>query len=113
MRRWNSNLLYSASDLVSHLECEHATTLALQDLDVRLPRAEDDAAAELIKDKGMEHERAVLAAFKAQGLRVTELPEQGDPATLMAAALAAMHDGADVIYQGTLLTAPFYGRTDF
>ena len=53
----------------------------------RLPRAEDDAAAELIKDKGMEHEKAVLAAFKAQGLRIAEFPEQGDPAALMDAAL--------------------------
>ena len=106
MQRRNGSLLYSASDLVSHLECEHATTLALQDLDDRLPRAEDDAAAELIKDKGMEHEKAVLAAFKAQGLRVAEIPEQGDPAALMDAALAAMRDGADVIYQGTLVAAP-------
>src|SRR3954466_13293877 len=113
MQRRDDTIFYSASDLVSFLGCEHSITIALQDLETPLRRAEDDASAQLIKDKGMAHERAVLEAMKASGLRVAEVPEHGEPVGLAAATQAAMRSGADVIYQGTLVTAPFAGRTDF
>lgn len=113
MQRHNGPVLYSASDLVSFLGCEHSVTLALQNLDEPLPRAEDDASAQLVKRKGMEHERAVLDALKAGGAQVVEVAEHGDPAHLAARTQDAMHSGAEVVYQGTLVTAPFTGRTDF
>ena len=38
MQKRHGKKLFSAGDIVSFLECEHATTLALMDLDERLPR---------------------------------------------------------------------------
>jgi uncharacterized protein len=113
MQRHDNATLYSASDLVAFLACEHSTALSLRNLETPLAKAKDDASAKLVQDKGMEHERAVLASFKARGLRVAELPEHGDPGTLAKNTEAAMRDGADVIYQGTFVDAPFFGRTDF
>ena len=45
MQSWNGTTLYSASDLVGFLECEHSTTLALMDLATPLQRATDDESA--------------------------------------------------------------------
>ena len=51
--------LYSASDLVGFLECEHLTTLEIINLETPLPTAVDDAQAKLIQDKGYAHEAAL------------------------------------------------------
>jgi uncharacterized protein len=112
MQKHNGSLLHSASDLVAFLGCEHSITLALKHLETPLPRAADDASAQLVMEKGMAHERAVLAAYEAQGT-VVEIDESGDPVALAAQTLAAMRAGAPIIYQGTLLRAPLHGRTDF
>ena len=73
MQNRNGTTLYSASDIVGFLECEHSTTLALTDLVTPLQRAKDDESAVLIQDKGYAHEAAVLDLFKARGLRVAEI----------------------------------------
>src|SRR5438105_2848785 len=113
MQSRNGTTLYSASDLVGFLECEHSTTLALTDVVTPLQRATDDESAVLIQTKGYAHEAAVLDAFKARGLRVAEIADRGDPAALLRDTKAAMEKGCDIVYQGTLLAAPLYGRTDF
>ena len=113
MQNRNGTTLYSASDLVGFLECEHSTTLALTNLVTPLQKAEDDESAVLIQDKGYAHEGAVLDAFKAHGLRVAEIADHGDPAALLRDTKAAMEKGCDIVFQGTLLAAPLYGRTDF
>jgi len=72
--------LFSATDLVGFLECEHIATLGLADLVTPLRRAKDDESAILIQSKGYAHEAGFLAALKARGLRVAEMRGQGDPA---------------------------------
>ena len=113
MQSRNGTTLYSASDIVGFLECEHSTTLALTNLVTPLQKAKDDESAILIQDKGYAHEAAVLDLFKARGLRVAEIADRGDPAALLRDTKAAMETGCDIVYQGTLLAAPLYGRTDF
>ncbi len=113
MQRHHDRLLHSASDLVAFLACEHSITLSLRNLDTPLPKAAVDPSAQLVADKGIEHERAVLRQFEADGLAVVKLPERGDTDALVAQTHAAMRSGADIIYQGTLVTAPLFGRTDF
>ena len=113
MQRHDDSILYSASDLVAFLACEHATTLSLQHLVTPLPKAEDDASAELIKAKGMEHEVAVLAELDKPGLRVTKFAADLPPAVAVPQTVAAMRAGVDVIYQGALASPPRFGRTDF
>lgn len=113
MQRRNGITLLSASDLVAFLACEHSTTLSLRHLDEPLPKAQDDASARLIAEKGMAHERGVLAAFEADGLTVVKLAEHDDVDDLVEQTHAALRSGADIIYQGTLVTSPLFGRTDF
>ncbi len=105
--------LFSASDLVGFLECEHLTTLALLDLVTPLPRAEDDETAVLVQQKGFAHEADFLAALKAQGLRVAEIQAEGAPGDLARETEKAMREGYDVIFQATFLSGPLYGRADF
>ncbi|HEY7238343.1 MAG TPA: TM0106 family RecB-like putative nuclease, partial [Burkholderiales bacterium] len=105
--------LFSAGDLVAFLECEHATTLALQDLATPLARAEDDASLQLIQDKGFAHEASYLNQVKSDGKRIAEIPSDGNPAELAVLTERAMREGHDVIFQAALLRHPFYGRADF
>src|SRR4029077_13162600 len=105
--------LFSATDLVGFLECEHITTLGLTDLVTPLARAQDDESAVLIQNEGYAHAAGFLAALKAKGLRVAEMRGQGDPAELAGETRRAMAEGHDVIFQPTLLRGELYGHADF
>jgi len=106
--------LYSATDLVAFLECEHLTTLDLQHLVTPMQKTADDEAAELIARKGDEHERAYLAALRSEGRQVVDIAADGgsvDEKVLRT--LQAMRDGTQVIYQATLRDGAFFGHADF
>ena len=113
MQTFRGRALFSASDLAGFLECEHFTTLGLVNLSTPIPRAEDDESAELIQQKGIAHEASYLAAIKANGSRVAEIGETGDPQALADDTIAAMREGYDTIFQASFLSGPFYGRADF
>jgi uncharacterized protein len=117
LQQQHGSTLFSAGDLVAFLECEHATTLALQDLAMPLARAEDDASLQLIQDKGFAHEAGFLEKLKERNLKIVELPSEGSPAELAALTERAMREGHDVIFQAALMSAPgagpFFGRADF
>lgn len=82
MQKSGGGVLFSAGDVVAFLECEHATTLAPQDLETPLPRAEDDETLDLIQQKGFAHESAFLSSLKAKDLRLAEIPGDGSPEAL-------------------------------
>ncbi|MFZ4604120.1 MAG: TM0106 family RecB-like putative nuclease, partial [Caulobacterales bacterium] len=105
--------LYSASDLVNFLGCRHATFLDLRQLLDPAPRPPDDDMAKLLQDKGIEHERAYLERLRSEGRRVVEITAEGGLVERVARTTAAMRDGAEVIYQGALLTRPWHGYSDF
>ena len=70
MQLRDGTTLFSATDLVAYLECEHLTVLdfeALGDADMRAGSSVLDESAELIARKGDEHERAYLQRLRAQG----------------------------------------------
>ena len=113
MQQYRATTLFSASDLVGFLECEHLTTLGLIHLVTPLARANDDESAALIQEKGIAHEAKFLASLKADGRRVAEIRASGDPAELARETVAAMRQGHDVIYQAALLSDTLYGRADF
>ena len=113
MRRYNEQILYSASDLVAFLGCRHATFLDRRQLDNPVPVAEDDEYLQLLQEKGLEHERSLLARFQAEGKRVVEIAPKGSLEERTAATLAAMRAGADVIYQGAFLSGAWHGYADF
>ena len=105
----------SASDVANFLACQQLTQLDLQAArrTLRPPYAVDLGFEDLVR-RGEEHERAALERFRADGHEVADLGEAGDPA---GATAAAIRDGADVVYQGTLTGAgggvTLFGRPDF
>ncbi|MDQ3406584.1 MAG: nuclease, partial [Chloroflexota bacterium] len=113
--------VYSATDLVGFLACEHLTQLeraALQGL-VQRPQRED-IEIDLIAKRGYEHEQRFLASLRDAGRQVTEIVKdesitdrgwqlrQAETDTI-----AAMQRGDDVIFQATFFDGTWIGYADF
>lgn len=114
MQRYGTEILYSASDVVNFLECEHISYLDQIDLVTPLSRAEDDDQAKLIQAKGYAHEAAYAAQLEADCDSFVDVAKVGG--TLDAkveATIDAMKSGATVIFQGVLRDGPFVGHADF
>ncbi|WP_159622636.1 TM0106 family RecB-like putative nuclease [Ruania rhizosphaerae] len=123
-------LVYSATDLAIAHECEFQLLRRLDERLGKVPRLE---SADPLRDRaarlGREHEAAVLAGYREQfGAGVVEISDQRVPgsdgtvdldfspaalARQQDATVAAMHAGADVIYQGGFFDGRFHGRADF
>jgi predicted RecB family nuclease len=112
MRLQAQKLLFSASDLVNFLGCAHASYLDLRQLVEPVEFPHPDAAAALIQQKGLEHERSYLAALIAGGRNVIEISGD-DIAERTALTREAMRCGIEVIYQGALVSKPWLGYADF
>jgi uncharacterized protein len=103
----------SATDLANHLACAHLTTLdrgAALGL-LTLPHA-FRPDADVLAQRGLEHERQYLDYLEAQGRTVTRLEAAGDGASALERTLAAMFAGADIIAQATLVNERWLGRAD-
>lgn len=115
MRKFNHNLLHSASDLNAYLGCPHAVSLSLQKLldpDSLPNRAADDDEAKLVAEAGNQHEQSYLEQLRTQTL-VAEIPSDGPLEERVAATVNAMLAGAPIIYQGAFLHGPWHGFADF
>lgn len=118
MRRTDDGLVsFSATEVGNFLACQHLTSLELQVEAGLLTRPpQNDIERRLLEKRGLEHEARVLEYFRARGRDVVALQlapgaegaQRGAEATL-----EAMSAGADLIYQGTLLTPGWVGRPDF
>ncbi len=117
MQLYEGSLLFSATDLVGFLECEHLAVLdwqGLHDAEVRASKSGSDESAELFARKGDEHERAHLERLRSQGRTVVDVSAEGGSVDdKVARTLAAMRGGAEVVYQATLRDGPLYGHADF
>ena len=106
MQLTNSHFVFAPSDVTAFLACQHSTTLSLRVArgEIEKPPFEDEQA-ELIFRKGDEHERAHLQRLKDADKRVVEIALEPDRDWQRAASetVAAMREGAEVIYQGVLL----------
>src|SRR4249920_1452286 len=121
MDRIDGQPVYSATDLVAYLACEHLTQLeraALAGLVKRPMR--DDPELDIIRKRGYEHERRFLADLLADGRTSTTITLDGSIAVqgdqLRAAAaetIAAMGAGDDVIFQATFFDGTWRGHADF
>jgi uncharacterized protein len=112
--------VYSATDLVGFLACEHLTELeraALEGLVTRPSRP--DPELDVIRKRGDQHEKRYLAELEAEGRSVARIErhpdeERGDRVQRQAAeTLAAMQSGCDVIYQATFFDRRWLGYADF
>ena len=111
MLQRGGRLLLSPSDLNNFLACEHRTALDLarargEILLQRIPRPD----AELVAERGREHERSHLERLRERGLDVAEI-EPGEGAA--EATAEAMKRGADVIHQATFTAGNWRGAADF
>ena len=106
-------IIFSATDLINYLGCRHATFLDLAALRKPMVKAESDPTQELLKKKGVEHERKYLAYLSDQGKRIVMIDIFATIDQRVAQTTAAMADGADVIYQGALLDVSWMGYADF
>src|SRR4051812_24243227 len=107
----------SPSDLTAYLACPHLTTLSIEVAlgDREQPRVRE-ALAQLVADKGDLHEARYLEYLREQEKQVVEieLPKQsGAFAVAHAETVAAMRDGAEIIYQATFVRDDWRGRADF
>src|SRR3954469_419952 len=115
MRKFNNNLLHSASDLNAYLGCPHSVALSFRKLldPESLPdRAPDDDEAKLVAEAGNEHERSYLRQLKDQ-TTVDEIAGEGSLEMRVQATIDAMHGGASIIYQAAFLDGPWHGFADF
>ncbi len=118
MERVDGGLIFSATDLINHLECPHLTHL---NIEVALGRAELEPSrsdtTNLVARKGDEHERAHLDRLAGEGREIVRIEsEPGLEGTRRGAreTVAAMKAGAEVIYQGVLFDGlRWRGYSDF
>jgi predicted RecB family nuclease len=118
MQFLDGQLLVSATDLVNHLECPHLSHLDREVASglLELEQTRTDTA-ELLSQKGDEHEASWLEQLRADGREIVEIPTPPNTlAGLQEAAQAtadAMRAGAEIIYQGALLDGRWRGYSDF
>jgi predicted RecB family nuclease len=114
--------VYSATDLVGYLACEHLTELERAALDHLVDRPmRVDPELDVIRRRGFQHEARYLAELNAAGKIVVTVdpdayPDEtpGDRLRIAArATVAAMEAGADVIYQATFFDGRWRGHADF
>jgi predicted RecB family nuclease len=101
----------SATDLANHLSCRHLTAL-----DLSLAKGEiaepswDNPDAVVLRQRGLEHEKAYVESLRFSGLTVVDLSNEAEGAT--EATWAAMKSGAQAIVQASLASGDWRGRAD-
>jgi len=107
------HLRLSATDLANHLACRHLTSLDRGAAEGRWKPPDwyrPDVA--VLRERGLEHERAYLAHLEAQGVKVVRLDERADEIPALERTLAAMYAGAEAIAQATLAGGRWLSRAD-
>lgn len=106
------NLVLSATDVANHLSCHHLTTLNLLLAKGKLPApAWENPHLRMLRERGLEHERAYVETLRAKGLEVADISGEADD-TAGAATVAAMVRGTQVIVQGRFSSGHWQGRPD-
>ncbi|MEO6462808.1 MAG: TM0106 family RecB-like putative nuclease [Candidatus Eisenbacteria bacterium] len=104
----------SATDLANHLACRHLTTLDRGQAEGKWSAPDwFRPEAALLRERGMEHERAYLDHLAASGLEITRVGAD-DALDLhgLEGTVAAMFAGREVIVQATLAGGRWLGRAD-
>jgi predicted RecB family nuclease len=100
----------SASRLNDYLGCPHQAALWLAGIK---PAQEADATLQLIRDKGFEHEAAVLARLEERFGPAERIPSSGSLADRTLLTREAIARGAKLIYQAALTKDAWLGYPDF
>ena len=120
MQNVDGRLVYSATDLVGYLECEHLASLEQASVAGHLPKPmRADPVLDRIAQRGELHEARFLESLRAEGVTIDEVVS--DPVFPLGqriargrdATLAAMREGAGAIYQAVLFDGRRLGYADF
>lgn len=112
MRTAGATIDLSASDLSQFLGCHHRTALDLQ-----VARGLRDAphwvdqALELLKQRGLDHEKGYVEELRAEGREVIDLRPYGSEEAVIHT-LEAMQTGAGAVVQPALRVGRWFGRPD-
>ena len=109
----DAQFLYSPSDLVHFLSCNHSTVLDLMNFTEKMEKAEESASNRLLQKKGLEHEAAYLEKLRQEGKRIVEIPKEPKLLERVEMTRQALLSGADVVYQGVLFHDNWRGDADF
>jgi uncharacterized protein len=110
-----AGLSLSATDLSNSLACRQLTGLDMSVvLEGRKRPFRPDPLRDILRDRGLAHEKAYVDFLRAEGRNVLDLSALKDPETAAAATLDAMRAGQGAIVQAALLAdnGRWYGRPD-
>src|SRR2546428_6797088 len=113
--------VFSATDLVGFLACEHLTALELAAAAGLVKRpVRPDPELDVLHERGLQHEHRYLADLEAAGRKATRIEadatieDRGERLRRAAAETeAAIHRGDDVIYQAAFFDGRWLGHADF
>lgn len=113
MKLVGDQLRFSATDLVGYLNCRHLSGLehAAAKGEMAKPKYYDPLL-EALWERGAKHEHDYVDHLASLGLQVVQIDGVEITDEAVAATIAAMKSGSDVIVQGALRSGDWAGRAD-
>jgi predicted RecB family nuclease len=107
--------MFSATDIADFLACQHTATLAHAESRNEIKRPfVDDPTVELLRKLGLEHEQQYLhQLIDLEHRTVTQVDLDAPWEQAVSQTVEVLRQGADAVYQATLLNGPWRGRADF
>ncbi len=106
--------MLSATSIANFLTCQHLTALDCAEASGELKKEFfPDPGLELLIRLGLEHEQAYLKTLREEGLGIVEISTEMSRTDAVAATIAALREGVDVVYQPVFQDGDSYGRADF
>lgn len=113
MKAGSASVRLSATDLSNHLVCRHLTALDLAvAIGSRSAPNWHSPDAWVLQQLGLAHESAYVAHLQGLGLSAVNLRDVMEETRALACTADAMKSGVDVIIQGALGNAYWFGRPD-
>ena len=108
MKKSNNQIIFSPSDLANHISCKHLTNLnkkaALGELKKPVYK---NRVLEMLRERGINFEDDFLQQLRSEGKNIVEINPENSSAEQDT--IAAMKNGADVIYQARLIDEGAWG----
>jgi uncharacterized protein len=114
MQQNGGAIVFSAGDLVGHLNCRYLTHLDLKVVQGELakPRPRNDPALDALIERGKTHEQGFVDHLAGQGKTVTVIADVGIDQNSVTQTRQAMERGDAVIVQAALQDGRWSGRAD-
>src|SRR3979490_1524151 len=114
MQKSGAAIVFSAGDLVGHLNCRYLTHLDLRVAKGELakPKPRDDPTLDALVERGKTHEQGFVDHLAEQGGTVTVIAGVGIDQAAIAQTQQAMVRGDQVIVQAALRDGYWSGRAD-